>query len=72
MKYGAVDRIENNIAVIVFDDKTIMDYHQDKNNDIILKEGDRICFHNDKIRVVKNNRQKRKNINLQNKIFKRR
>jgi len=65
MKYGSVDRIEGNYAVIVFDDRTTMNYPCNG-----LKEGDRILFKDNHVSKVLNNDRKKRNIFLQNLLFK--
>ena len=63
---GSVDRIEDNIAVIVYDNgKT-----EDIVNDGQYKEGDRIVKTGGKIKVTTDS-MKEEIIDLQNKVFRR-
>lgn len=66
--YGAVDRIENNKVIIIWDDNTSSIIENEDN----LKEGDRVSSDNDKIKKIDNAAEKKKMIDLQNKILKKR
>lgn len=66
---GSVDRIEdNNIAVIVLDNGKVISI----DDNLGLKEGDRIIYSNTKIKKINDENKKKKMIELQNKIFGRR
>lgn len=66
---GSVDRIEdNNIAVIILDNGDIIN----KENNINLKEGDIVNVEDNIITKEDNMDRKRKMIELQKKVFKRR
>ena len=65
---GAVDRLENDKAIIVMDNRKIV-VTPNKYN---LKEGDRISLINGTIKKIDNKLEKEEMINLQNKIFKKR
>jgi hypothetical protein len=62
---GSVDRIEENKAVIILDDKAekIIDNIYD------LKEGDRVEVYRNKVKKIDNSVSKQEMIDLQNKIF---
>lgn len=62
---GSVDRIEENIAVIVYDNGRTENILNDNN---IYKEGDRIVKTSGKIKVISDS-MKKEIIDLQNKIF---
>lgn len=66
---GSVDRIEdNNIAIIVLDNGKVISI----DDNLGLKEGDRIIYSNTKIKKINDENKKKKMIELQNKIFGRR
>lgn len=62
---GSVDRIEGDIAVIILEDKTVL------NVCTSLKEGDLITIDSNGLKKIDNSNKKEKMKNLQNKILKR-
>lgn len=64
---GSVDRTENDISIIVWDNGKVEDI-----KGLFLKEGDRVAKVRGKIKLLDNKAEKEKMSALQDKIFKRR